>query len=226
MGRGGRLTTRYNPAMPNQPDQYQLACDANDAYRRSRMNVKYYGCRLVSLQRRNRAMEIIIAVGTSGTVAALSLWNYPNGKTILGILAGAAAILSLAKPIIDLSSEIARCSKMWAAYNGLEATFERITRDMRINNDIRPEIASAIGTALDTYASLANNEDPNPDRKLLQRAKDEAAAELPKKHLWWPEGCDEPISAVEAGAKDDRTVSAPATAGAPGYGQAAVGARE
>lgn len=167
-------------------DQFDLACEVNDAYRRMQMNVKYYGRRLDAYERYNRWVEVVVAVGTSGSVASLGVWGTTWGKVLFGILLATASILSVAKPIWNLSGTISRLSKLWSSYNDLANALERVVRDMLVNHRLRPELLETVAVALDTHATLASAEDPAPDAELLRTVFDEVNRELPMDRLWWP----------------------------------------
>src|SRR3954451_6385755 len=89
-GRRGRTA-------PNALDRDLRAAidDVYDDYRKARLNVKFYGRKLGRLQATNLVMELSIAVGRSGVIAALAIWKTDQGKFWLALIAAIAAILGV-----------------------------------------------------------------------------------------------------------------------------------
>jgi len=100
---------------PLPQDEFAEVRSVYDTHRDVRMHMKYYGSRLASYQRRNLAMEVGIALGTSATLLALPIWNTGFGKVVIATLALIAAVLGVLKPILNWSKKIEHYSKLWAA---------------------------------------------------------------------------------------------------------------
>jgi hypothetical protein len=68
---------------------------------RSGMNKEYYGASLSDAQRINDILEILIALGTTGSgISALTIWSKePFEPWIWDFLAATSALLAVAKPI-------------------------------------------------------------------------------------------------------------------------------
>ncbi len=202
-------------------DEFELATDINDAYRRTRMNVMYYGRRLATAQRWAARIDMAIAIGTSATIASLAVVHTPYGRVAFGVIVTAAAVLGAVKPAMKLPDKIARYGKLWAGYNAAYTALERATRDMRAHGAIRPEVRESASAAIDGYLVLASEEDPDPDVKLLKTCDDAVRIEIPKDRLWWPSDDEEPDEVTSASAVGSPVASSSAsaadrTAGAPG----------
>src|SRR5687767_13862549 len=115
----------------DKPDLRTQVEEVYDHYRTARLNVKYYGRRLVKLQRRNFFLEAAIAVGTSATVGSLAIWETDYGKVVIGIIATISAVLGVLKPLLNLSKQIERVSKQWAEHSLIFNQLRRIVVDMR-----------------------------------------------------------------------------------------------
>ncbi|MBY5413647.1 hypothetical protein HFO98_35935 [Rhizobium leguminosarum] len=90
---------------------YNLLC-------RSAMNKEYYGRYLASTQKINSILEILIAVGATGSgISALTIWAVkPYGPWIWGGLTAVSAMLAVAKPIIQLNKRIERLTKLYVGH--------------------------------------------------------------------------------------------------------------
>lgn len=136
-------------------DLYAVLEEVYDGYRTSRLNVLYYGRRLASLQRLNTSMEIAIALGTSGSFAALAFWKTQWGKVVFGGLTALSAFLSVIKPVLNLSKKIERVSKLWTGYNIASNNLRRVVADVRAYHDVRPEMMPILNAANDAWINLA-----------------------------------------------------------------------
>src|SRR6266853_4669866 len=78
-----------------------------DDYRTVSLNAKYNGECLSHAIRFNRMLEIIIAVGASGSgIAGLALWKSDYGQFAWGGISVAAILVSIIKPILNLGQDI------------------------------------------------------------------------------------------------------------------------
>ncbi len=180
---------------PDGIDQFELARDINDAYRRARLNMIYYGRQLYWSQRWAIGVDCLIAVGTSATVASLGAMNTPTGRSVLMVLAVVAALLAVLKPVLALPDRIGRQAKLWSAYSGAFHALDRVTSDVRLHDEIRPEFRAAAVAAVEGCTSLSAFEDVNPSRKVIRWARAATEREIPADRLWWPAGSTFPAAA-------------------------------
>ncbi len=175
------------PPGPAAPDRRRAGVKAvYDAYRTELMNRKYYGARLASLGRRSNALDVLVAVGTSGAVGGWHLWQSATGQTVWQLLAGAAALLALAKPFLQLPRQIERATRLFAghgvAFYDLKAIVEEIAR----LEDLTPEMLARYAAVRERTKSLSPDDDPSPSRALVRRSYNEVLREIPAGSLWWP----------------------------------------
>src|SRR6516165_3660759 len=82
--------------------------------------------------RANRILEIIIAVGASGSgVAGLALWKSDIGQYIWGCIAGASILVSVVKPILNPASTIEKYSKVSSDYATLSARCDNLLQNIK-----------------------------------------------------------------------------------------------
>jgi hypothetical protein len=82
--------------------------------------------------RTNRILEIIIAVGASGSgVAGFALWKSEIGQYIWGSISGASILFSVVKPILNPASTIEKYSKLSSDYASLSARCDNLLQNIK-----------------------------------------------------------------------------------------------
>ncbi|MCX5999623.1 MAG: hypothetical protein NTU41_08560 [Chloroflexi bacterium] len=159
----------------------------NDAYREALMNRKYYGYRLSRVKARSLCMDIVIAVGTSSAIAAWAIWKSTSaGANAWAALAGLATLLAVLKPILNLSKEVDRYTKLYVGHGDVFYDLETIVTKLGNVGNYTDEMQAAFDRAHDRIKQLAPDDDPKVDRILLRRCFEEVKAEKPVDSLWWP----------------------------------------
>ena len=157
-------------ALPAPPPNTQVQINGiYDDYRKAYMNRMYYDCRVEFLKKVNLYYEIVLAVGTSGTVAAWYVWGTPFGKTVWPIFAGSVALLSILKPILKIPEKIERLSKLQTGYTELFYELEKSKRVMEEQKGLAPGVVESSAAAQERYRKLAMQDETPPNEKLLQK---------------------------------------------------------
>lgn len=163
---------------------YTLMC-------RAAMNKEYYGAKLARSQLVSTWMDILIAIGAAGSgLSALTIWNTEYGKPVWtvswAILSLVAAVLALAKPIVQLNKRIERFSRLFAGhsdiYTGLLVLSSRIKRKGTISD----EMSSTFESAEIRFMELSKEDDPTPSRTLLDRCEQMIRTRHPAENAWYP----------------------------------------
>lgn len=183
----------------NAPDAERRIADLNstlegiyDDYRTISLNTKYNGERLAQVTWWNRAFEVMVAVGASGSgVAGLALWKSEHGQLAWGAISAAAILVSIVKPILNFGSRIEEYSKLWAEYSTLYARFRNAIRHIegarnRIadSGSLPQSIVDEVQNIRTKMVELASKGDQNPKRKRLEVLQAEVNAEIPSATLW------------------------------------------
>jgi len=159
----------------------------NDLYRTALMNRKYYAHRLSRYQAWNRALEITIAAGTSSAVAGWGIWKLTSvGGTAWGVLSGVAALAGLLKPILNLSKEIERYSKLHLGYCSLYYDLDLIIFELQLSHTLSAPNWKAFLQHRKRNNDLGLQDELHPNEKLLNRCQDEVLKEIPAGMLWLP----------------------------------------
>jgi len=157
-----------------------------DGYRNALFNQKYYAHRLLTYRKWNLIFELALAAGTSGTIGAWAIWKESVGRGAWAILAGVAALIAVAKPIIQLPKSIERYSKLYVGYNDLYHEFERLVSEVNAEKEFTQQTRKSFRLAVERYQRLALEDDPKPVERLRQRLYDEVNREIPPSKLWMP----------------------------------------
>ncbi|HEY0323796.1 MAG TPA: hypothetical protein VGC66_22780 [Pyrinomonadaceae bacterium] len=140
-----------------------------DDYRTALLNQLYYACRLARYKRYNLLYEIILALGTSGTIAAWYAWRTDTGKIAWAFYAGVVAILTVIKPIVNLPREIERFSKQNAGYRDVYYDLNQLIDDIELNLYINGKMLDLYGATKKRSRELAPDDDPQSKEKLLRK---------------------------------------------------------
>lgn len=164
--------------------------DVYDQLRTSRLNVKYYSCRVAALQRQNFWVEIILAATASGSaVAGLTLWNTPGGRPIWQMLLVGAAVLAVAKPLLQFTDRIQRLEELVGSYRLLEHELRKIEIAVRQRKQYDAELQERFASTLDKMNDIYSKKGEYKQYdKLRTRCEAEVAQELPSRRFFIPEG--------------------------------------
>ena len=163
--------------------------DVHNEYRTIRLNVKYYAARLTITERWNSGMELTLAATASGSgLAALSVIKTPVGSVVWGTLTGAAALLSVARPVLKLTERIRKFEALATGYRLLDHEYRKLEVDLRERQVYDDALYQRFQRLLDAAKSLdAKNPDHSLDSPLRARLMEEVERELPAKDFFVPE---------------------------------------
>jgi hypothetical protein len=170
-----------------------------DEFRDAELNKEYYGARLKYSRQKLQYLNIFLALfaGTSA-VLSFSFWNYsifgiPIGSLSLGALTGIAIILSIAKPYLGLESEIVRVSAVQGVYNVLSALHKDNVHAIMNQKRITLKEKEWFDLMRRMRISLAPNEDPSPNRALIDSMQGIVNRRYPPDtYFWYPQKRETP----------------------------------
>jgi hypothetical protein len=159
---------------------------------RSALNKEYCGTLLHKTQRLNDLWEILIAIGTTGSgVSGLAAWKYqPYGPWVWGALTSAAALLAVAKPIIQLNKRIERLTRLYVGHTDNYTNLLIVVSRIRRHGDITPELIGLFETAEARFLDLSKEDDPRPNLHLLRRCEALVRQRHPPQSAWYPATSD------------------------------------
>ena len=174
--------------MPRE-DLLQLRETLKDLYwemRTAAMNREIYGQRLKIVRSQNFWLEFLIALGTSTALASWAIWKTGPLEYVWVGLNSVAVVLAIAKSFLTLPKKIERYSKLFTGYGDVLFDLERIVRDVKINGGLVPDYNERYQDALNRVQKLVVDDDPKPNKKLVDRCFDTINARYPADSLWLP----------------------------------------
>jgi hypothetical protein len=154
-------------------------------YRDVLLSRDYYACRLVYLKRCNLYYEVILALGASGSlITGWYIWKTSYGQPVWASLSGVAAVLAILKPIIKISEEVGRYSKLYTGYADLAYDYKQLVNDIKIKSGISEESRRDAVSAEKRFKSLCVDDDPRPSEKLLRECQRAIKRRVPKFDDW------------------------------------------
>lgn len=156
-------------------------------YRTYLLNKMYYGHKLNRVKNINLALEILIAVGASGSgIAGLTVWNTEGGKAAWAVISAISVSIAVIKPILKLSDTISRYGKLYGDYANIYFKVKSIEETVAANNDITQLDMDNYEEIRKRTAELQESDDPKPDKSLIIRLQKEINAQIPPQTLWMP----------------------------------------
>jgi len=159
-----------------------------NTYRTALLNRKYNGERLTSYQLYNNISEIAMAIGTtsSGGVAGLAIWGTITGQYAWLVISGAAAIIGIVKPIIQIGKKIENYTKLYTGHSSIYLDLKSMVEDIEVSKSVPPKLAEKYEAIKMHIAELGGLDDPRPDKKLIIKLQTQVNEEIPPETLWFP----------------------------------------
>lgn len=155
--------------------------------RTARLNVLYYTCLLKKREQLNFFIELVIAITTTSSVAALSLWSTDVGKQLWQFLAITAAFISVVKPLLNLPDSIKRFQSTVSGYSLLEYDLRQLTDQISNYASYGQPEREEYERIVKRERDLATNPPvTGEDRKLKQRFEKMVNEQLPSSSFFIP----------------------------------------
>lgn len=156
-------------------------------YRTSLLNRCYFAERLHGYRSWNQCVEIAIAIGTSATIGAWAIFKESPAKYVWMVTVCVSTILSVLKPIINLSASIERYSKLWTGHSEIYFDLEALVQEIQIQKALTVEQHTRFENTFEKYKKLSiADDDLRPNRKAQARIEGEVMNKIPKGSLWLP----------------------------------------
>jgi hypothetical protein len=181
------------PAPP--PDSDRISYDSQlralkHIYRDFRiieMNERYYASRQETARNRIRIFDILIFLGSSsGGIAGLSLWKTDWGFYVWATIATISTVLAGIKPIMGYAKTVARCAKLTGEYAVVSQKLYGLITIIRTDGIMTSSQRTSHRRLMSKVEGMANECDPNPNRKLLESSRTEVDTQYPPTHFWLP----------------------------------------
>jgi hypothetical protein len=135
------------------------------------MNVRYWKRLTQRYLRRDKAMKIFIAISSSGTVAAWSIWS--EHPAVWKVLSAIAAIVGISMPIFNYQKTIEIASELSGKWWEIRNEYEQQWNDLKNNEDIS-ELRKRHSITKQKEVPLVEREAKiSEDNKLLRKCFDD-----------------------------------------------------
>lgn len=149
-------------------------------------NRLYYSRRLKIIKGWNTSLEVLLAVGTSSVIGSWALWGDEAGGTAWTILAGTAALLAVVKPVLQLTKQVERYTRLFTGYGDAFFDLDLLVSEVQSSEDYPPEIDGRLRDIQQRLKELATEDDPIPSKELEAKLRGEVQRIRPKETFWWP----------------------------------------
>jgi hypothetical protein len=151
------------------------------------LNKLYYGTMLARYQRINTALELMIAVGATGSgISGYAALQYGIGKEIFGTITFISAILAVAKPIVKLNKKIERHSKLFTGHLDVALRFGSLVTHIRRKRNLSASDVAEFEIAEQRFIELSRDDDPHTAKRLQKKCEEEVLQAIPESALWFP----------------------------------------
>lgn len=163
--------------------------DVYDQYRAVRVNVLRYDKQLTWTERKNKWMDIFIAVSTSSTAASMWFVKYTYfGDYTWQVCSVVAVILSIIKPILKYQDKIKVTRALLAEYRALDYAYQKLVISIKQRRKYDDELKNKFLVLLDKRARITDEFVAGPIASIQRnRAFDQANEELPPQDFYVPE---------------------------------------
>jgi hypothetical protein len=164
-----------------------------DDARTARLSELYYGTKIRTLTPWNLGIELLIAITASGSgIAGWAVWQGKLGAVVWACVAGAAAILAVAKPLLALDRQVRNATRHQQTYRTLLSSLENLAFDIQQAGTLTPEHRRRYQRARETLRQASDGDDVAPDRNRLIALQARVNEEMPPESLWVPLPAPEP----------------------------------
>lgn len=160
-----------------------------DKLRTARLNVKYYGSRLQSIERINFGMELVLlASAPTSAIAGLWFWDQPLGKVIWQYFGVVTAIVVLLKPLLNLPKQIKEFESVLSGYRILEYDLMEIKVLVEQKQKYDAPLQTEFKKALQREKTLVGKTPETRERRKVKGLCEcEVLQELPRESFFVPE---------------------------------------
>jgi hypothetical protein len=158
-----------------------------DAIRTTRLNVKYFRCKLTILRKQNFWLEFILAATASSAVVTFQLWKSNVGSIIWQTLSIISALLAIANPLLKLTEKIRKMEELLTTIRTLEHDLEVLKETIYQRQEYDNELKNKFLLIVDSRKSLIGKfEEGKIDNELRHKLQMEVQTELPASSFYLP----------------------------------------
>jgi hypothetical protein len=164
-----------------------------DNARTARLSELDYGERLDRLSRWNIIFELLVAIGASGSgIAGWAVWQDKIGAVVWASIAGLAAVIAIAKPLLALDRRIRHATRQQQLYRGILSSLENLAFDIQQAGTLSAENRRRYQRARENLRQAEDADDPAQNLRQLEQLQKRVDKEMPAHSLWVPLPAPEP----------------------------------
>lgn len=173
------------------PDQRSLLVGrlkpVYQTYRTALLNRLYYGAKLGKLKKWSLGLDIIGAVGTATTsIGVWKIFSGGTGKEVWAVIAGAATLIGVIKPVLQLPKAIEGASKLFTGHTEVYFELQRVVHKIAATQSFSIELEGAYDSAFERYKKLNLEDDAEPSKNAVKTLEEEVMHQIPNTALWYP----------------------------------------
>jgi hypothetical protein len=158
-----------------------------DALRTLLLNKKYYAVRLSRFRSYNLYMEMVILGGAGGSgIAGLTIWHWPWGQFVWGVISASSVVAAAAKPLLKLTERIESYAKLYGEYSSTYVRMKILVDDLQVEKALSTQRIKSYDELRMRAADLSQLGDPTPNKKTVLKLQEEINAEITINTLWTP----------------------------------------
>lgn len=142
-----------------------------------KLNQEYYARRLAAVKKKNRLLDIYLALfaGSSG-IAAFGIWQIQigtveAGKVLFAALAGVGLVIGILKPYLKYDDEIERLASIEGTYPTLGHQLEDMITTLNADNGTSEDFEERFVMARSIRGSQEAKEDKPTDQELAKECQ-------------------------------------------------------
>nr|WP_294543130.1 hypothetical protein [uncultured Rhodopila sp.] len=158
-----------------------------DNARTARLSELYYGERLDRLSRWNFIFELLVAIGASGSgIAGWAVWQDKIGAVVWACIAGLAAVIAIAKPLLAIDRRIRHATRQQQLYRSILSSLENLAFDIQQAGTLSAENRRRYQRARENLRQAEDADDPAQNLRRLEQLQQRVDKEMPAHSLWVP----------------------------------------
>jgi hypothetical protein len=163
--------------------------DVYDQLRTARLNETYYGCRLQTFERLNFWSEIVVAVtSSSSAIAGFAFWNSDAGSSLWKFMLALAAVISVVKPLLNLTKKIRLYEELLAGYRLLVHDLKDLRIDISQSREYTKAHQARFKKIIEKQRLLADKSPERTENKSVKMGCQIAVqVEMPTSSFYVPE---------------------------------------
>jgi hypothetical protein len=172
------------------PTRCQLRCgDLNRLYdyqRTALLGQLYFEKRLATVRRQSVGGEITVALGTSSSVGAWLVFQTRIGGLVWAVLAGGAAVIAIAKPILNQAKWIEKYSDLRREYAHVSHSLNDLVGRVEAKREFTQNDEDELDRQVSQLRELVAKVDEGQNDRIARECQRIVLSRFPTERYWTP----------------------------------------